>query len=184
MQLQTIMADSHLKETVLAAEQRELEEFVAENKRIIKGRKLISEFLLFIGCQTLSASLAILLFQYTFKLWVLSLLCYAIGLSPSLPDLCEVNVNKTSEGGWNITFMQRPLKTIFKLFIGAGITYVGIGETRQAVDTTYQSIQTVYGEIHTYERPKTSDFQLPVDPMMMIAAISIVGLVAIIKEKL
>lgn len=178
------MTDSHLKESVLEAERKELEEFISENKRTIKGRKLIEEFILFTGCQTVSAGLAILLFQFTFKLWVLSLICYTLGLIPTMQDLCEVNLTKNDQGGWEVTLMRSPVKSLAKLLIGVGITYVGINETKGAVEMTYQSIDQVYAEIHTYERPKTSQYQLPVEPMMLIAAISIVALISFMRGKL
>lgn len=178
------MTESHLKESVLEAERAELQEFINENKRTINGRKLIGEFLLFVGCQTMSAGLAILLFQFTFKLWVLSLLCYAISAVPTMPDLCDVNINKTDQGGWEVTIMRSPLKTVVKFALGIGITYVGINETKEAVEMTYHNIDQVYAEIHTYERPKTSQYQLPVEPMMLIAAIGIVALVSFLRDKL
>lgn len=175
------MQDNHLHQQVLEAEQQELQSFIQEHKATMQGRKLISEFLLFIGCQTLSAGLAILLFQYTFRLWVLCLICYTVGLMPTMPDLCEISLNKTEQGEWEVHIMRSPVKTFLKFLIGIGITYVGINETRDAVKLTYTGISKVYSEIQTYERPSTGQYELPLEPVILFAAIGIVAVLHFIK---
>lgn len=176
------MNENHLKQTVLETEQKELEAFILEHKTTLQGRKLVSEFLLFVGCQTMGAGLAILLFQFTFRLWVLCLICYSIGLIPTLPDLCEINLNKTESGEWEVRIMRSPVKTFLKFLIGVGITYVGINETRDAVKMTYTGISKVYNEIQTYERPSTGQYELPIEPIILLAAIGIVAVLHFIKS--
>ena len=178
------MTQHHLTQQTLEAEKQELEDFIQEHRKTLRGRKLIEEFLLFISCQVLSSSLAILLFQFTFKLWVLSLICYGIGLVPSLPDLSEISVNRNEEGNLEVNIMRKPGLTLVKLIVGTGLTYVGIQEVRGAVTITYEGIDRVYSEIHEYERPQTSMHQIPVEPMALFGALGLVGFYLFVRGKL
>ncbi|NEP00829.1 MAG: hypothetical protein F6K58_19625 [Symploca sp. SIO2E9] len=64
------------------------QEFIAEyihNQRIkVQTRKNLEEFLFFFACQVISASLALVLFQYALSFWMTVWLCQLIAWLPSL----------------------------------------------------------------------------------------------------
>lgn len=162
----------------------ELDRFVREQEGKLEGRKLIAESLFFVGCQVLSNSLAVLLFQYALRIWLTYLVVWAIALMPALGDLCNVNFDQT-EGGWRVTLMRSPFKSVFKIVIGVGVLSVGISEVREMIiDTTY-GINRVYAEIRAYQEPKVYNYDLvQLSPWVsLIAAIGVVGFIMYLKER-
>ena len=174
----------HLKETVTKSEQEQLARFIAEQNSLIASRKLIGEFLLFITCQSLGSALAVLLFQYTLKVWVISWLCYLIGLAPCLEDLSSISFKQRDNGGWEIGIMRSPGKFLFKLVFSIGFTYVGIQEVRQAINTTYNGLNAVLSEVRAYETPATRHYSFPVDSTVILMACVLVGLFLLLRGKL
>ena len=177
--------DNHLEDLVLEAERKQLESFIHEQNKVIQGRKLIAEFLLFLACQSLSASLAILMFQYTMKLWIISWLCYLIGLTPSLPELCEIHIGKNeSTGNTEVTIMRSPGKFLFKLIFSIGFTYVGISTVRDSTKNTYEGLMHFYGEVQAYEAPRTVHYQWPIEPTVLLIATALIGAFLFYRGKL
>ena len=176
---------NHLEDLSIEEERRQFEEFAKDQAKVIQGRKLIGEFLFYIACQTLSSSLAILMFQYTIKLWVLTWVCYLIGLAPSLPELCEIHIGKNEQNGnTEITIMQSPGKFLFKLVFSIGFTYVGISTVRDATKKTYEGLLQFYEQVRVYETPKTVHYQFPVEPTILLIATALIGVFLFYRGKL
>lgn len=162
----------------------ELDRFIREQESKLEGRKLIAEALFFVGCQVLSNSLAVLLFQYALRIWLTYLIIWAIALIPALGDLCNVHFSQEDQG-WRVTLMRSPIKSIFKIVIGVGVLSVGISEVREMISDTSYGIQRVYAEIRAYQEPKVVNYDLvQLSPWVsLIAAIGLVGFILYIKEK-
>lgn len=162
----------------------ELDRFVKEQESKLEGRKLVAEALFFVGCQVLSNSLAVLLFQYALRIWLTYLIIWAIALMPALGDLCNVHFDQV-EGGWRITLMRSPFKSVFKIVIGVGVLSVGISEVKEMISDTTYGIQRIYAEIRAYQEPKVNTYDLvQLSPWVsLIAAIGLVGFILYIKER-
>jgi hypothetical protein len=66
--------------------------------------------------------------------------------------------------------------------MSVGIVTFTILKIQHEISLTEQAISTVYAEIEQYESPNPASFLPPLTPQAFLAAIAIVGIVAIVKS--
>ncbi|NEP01240.1 MAG: hypothetical protein F6K58_21795 [Symploca sp. SIO2E9] len=160
------------------------QEFITEyihNQRIkVQTRKNLEEFLFFLACQVVSASLALVLFQYALSFWMTVWLCQLIAWLPSLTSLGELSFEKTTDG-WQIKIMKRPITTIIKFITSVGLVSVSIWTVHSELEQTDQAIRETYKIIKQYENPNPVDFLPPQAGTYILSSIAIVGTLFLLK---
>lgn len=157
-----------------------LAEYIHNQRTKIQTRKNLSEFLFFLACHVVSASLALVLFQYALSFWMTVWQSQLIAWLPSLTSLGELSFEKTTDG-WQIKIMKRPITTIIKFISSVGLVSVSIGTVHSELEQTDLAIRETYKIIREYENPNPVDFLPPQGGVYILSAYAIVGTLFLLK---
>ena len=157
-----------------------LDEFLQRERDAIKSRQGVSKFILHLGCQSLSCSLTILLFQFAVDVWLISLLCYLIALAPFVGSLSTMRVDNEH---WRITIVRKGLPALVGLAITVAFTHIKLMDVYVQLAQTDVGINRFLQDVRAYEHPTEHQYQLPSQGIILVASIVIVFVLGYVLEK-
>ena len=155
-----------------------LDEFIDAQRAMISTRESVADIVAFLLCQTLTASLFLLLFQLAVNYWFSFFVCQLISLLPVLTSLEKITVKKQDDS-WKVE-LAHPLAIGVKFVTSLAFNSVTGWQAWSRLRETERQIEGFYQEVEAYDTPP-----LPfpsITPAYFLIAIGVAGVLAHLKN--